>query len=159
MRPESAGALAPLSAAALIFIVLLGGCGGGSLNIARLGQQSSGGGASSVEAIDFEDIRLPSDSEILYSDSLVFGQGRDWYGRLALRSPLEETELVDFFRTNLALIGWQELSAMRSATSVIVFVRDSRMLALEIATGSLGTSSVIILVSPMSGGGALPFAG
>ena len=89
----------------------------------------------------------------------MFGQGRDWYGRLALRSPLEETELVDFFRTNLALIGWQELSAMRSATSVIVFVRDGRMLALEIATGSLGTSSVIILVSPMSGGGALPFAG
>ena len=158
MHSEQSRYVWMLAAALLMQLVVLGGCGNLSSSSVGLGRQGVDGTASEVEAVDFEGIRLPSDSEVNYDDSLVFGQGAEWFGRLAVRSSLDENELIAFFRTNLAQLGWREISAVRSENSVVVFARDERMLTLEIASGGLGGSSVTILISPMASG-SLPSLG
>ena len=146
------------AAALLMQLLFLGGCGNLTSSAASLGRQGADGAASEVEAVDFESIRLPGDSEVNYDDSLVFGQGAEWFGRLAVRSSLDASELITFFRTNLAELGWREISAVRSENSVVVFARDERMLTLEIASSGLGGSSVTILITPMASG-SLPSLG
>ncbi len=98
----------------------------------------------------FPDIPIPAGAKMDVEKTLVFGS-EPWFGQLALTTSSSPGLMFDFFRGNLSDHQWQELTSVRAPTSILTYMRESRVLAIAIQSATLGGSDITITVSPRGG--------
>jgi hypothetical protein len=80
--------------------------------------------------------------------TLVFGARDEWIGRLALTSSQGPREMFDFYKENAPKFGWQEITLVRAATSVMSYSRGERVMTVQIVNRTLRGAGIDITLSP-----------
>lgn len=109
---------------------------------------ASGPSETRVSFARFPDLPLPSEAEINLDRTLVFGGNDTWIGRLVINASGNPNDIFDFFKQKLAGYGWQEITSVRSAVSVLTYTRQDRVATIQIQSRTLRGSEVTITVSP-----------
>lgn len=96
----------------------------------------------------FPDMPMPSGSEIDVDGTLIFGTGDAWFGRLMIKTSHGTGEMFDFYRRGLPGFGWEEVTAVRAAVSVLTYTRQERVATIQIEGRTIRGSQISITVSP-----------
>ena len=150
----------PAAATLLATGLALTACGG-SVGIPASEKK---GKAPAIEAafIRFPDMPLPVGVDFDMDRTLVFGADDSWFGRLVINSSHSANEMFDFYKQKLPEFGWQEITSIRAAISVLTFSRQDRVTTIQVQSGTLLGSEVFITVSPLGNrrmpGAAMPGA-
>ncbi len=112
-------------------------------------RRDTGSPQSSTNAIaQFSDIPMPENAIMNLDESLVLGSRDRWLGRLVFRSPMAPGAIFDFFLQEMPNFGWQEITGVRAAVSVLTYDRDDRVATIQIERGTILGSMVRLTVSP-----------
>jgi hypothetical protein len=141
-----------------IFCLLLSACSGG-LNLGNTTPEEASNDAPAqptpVVAFNrFPDLPIPPGGEIDLEKTLIFGSNEAWFGRLTVESSLNPNELFNFFKQEVPGFGWQEITSIRSALSVLTYTRNGRVATIQITGGFLSGATTSITVSPQESKGA-----
>ena len=134
----------------LLFCILifLGGCGSG-MGVKPMpmnkGEASKPGQASFSQ---FQDIPIPIGAEMDLDRTVILGARESWIGRLTLETSHNSIKLFNFFKKSTPEFGWQEITSIRSATSVLTYSQTTRVLTIQIIAKTLQGSEVVMTVSP-----------
>lgn len=136
------------------FVALaLAACG----QTASIGTQAPGEGGDGAGFTKFSDIPMPANNTINLDRSLILGGEAQWTGRLVINSGSSVADMYEFYRREMPNFGWQEVTTVRSANSVLVFQQAARVLTIQIApSGRLLGGSVVDLTMAPRGTGAQP---
>jgi len=96
----------------------------------------------------FPDLPMAGGGEIDVEKTLIFGAGERWFGRLVINSANDSGEMFDFYRANLPGFGWQEITSVRAAASVLTYSREQRIATIQLQSRTLRGSEISITVSP-----------
>ena len=96
----------------------------------------------------FPDIAVPAGAKMDVERSLVLGARDNWIGRLSMDSGLGPSASYDFFLREMPKYRWQEITTVRSETSVLTYRRDNRIATIQITQKTLGGSRIDVTVSP-----------
>ncbi len=99
------------------------------------------------------DLPIPPGSAMNIERTFIVGSAESWYGQTMINAPGGGNATFDFFKKELPGYGWQELSTVRAQTSILTYTRELRVLAIQLTELSLGSTEVMITVSPRGGGG------
>ncbi len=105
-------------------------------------------GTSQVAFTRFPDLPMPAEAEINLDRTLVFGGDDSWFGRLVINASQDANDMFDFFKQKLGAYGWQEITSVRAAVSVLTYSRQDRVATIQIQGRTLRGSEVTIMVSP-----------
>ena len=134
----------------LLFCILifLGGCGSGmgvKPTPMNKGEASKPGQASFSQ---FQDVPIPIGAEMDLDRTVILGARESWIGRLTLETSHNSVKLFNFFKKSTPEFGWQEITSIRSATSVLTYSQTTRVLTIQIIAKTLQGSEVVMTVSP-----------
>lgn len=101
----------------------------------------------------FNDMLIPAGAKIYVERTLILGEN-PWYGQLALGVTGDLPALFEQYRRDMQSLGWQEITSIRAAVSVITFMREDRVATVQIQAARLRGSEVTITVSPRGGVGS-----
>ncbi len=104
--------------------------------------------ATRVSFARFPDLPLPSEADINLDRTLVFGGNDTWIGRLVINASGDPNDIFDFFKQKLGGYGWEEITSVRAAVSVLTYTRQERVATIQIQSRTLRGSEVTITVSP-----------
>tara|TARA_R110000787_G_scaffold31582_1_gene83688 strand:+ start:129 stop:644 length:516 start_codon:yes stop_codon:yes gene_type:complete len=107
-----------------------------------------GGSGTAVGFAQFPDIAVPGGAKMDVDRTLVLGTRDAWIGRLAMSTGSDVTSSYDFFLREMPKFGWQEITTVRSGTSVLTYTRGERVATVQIGPKTLGGSNIDITVSP-----------
>ncbi|MBC8269989.1 MAG: hypothetical protein H8E36_14690 [Rhodospirillaceae bacterium] len=96
----------------------------------------------------FPDLPMPVKAEMDMSKTLVFGTNDEWIGRLVISSSHGPNDMFDFYKQEMTGFGWQEITSVRSDTSVMTYTRGQRVATIQITSATLRGSKITITVSP-----------
>ncbi|NQU58473.1 MAG: hypothetical protein HQ513_14665 [Rhodospirillales bacterium] len=96
----------------------------------------------------FPDLPMPVKAEMDMSKTLVFGTNDAWIGRMVISSSHGSNDMFDFYKQEMPGFGWQEITSVRSDTSVMTYTRGQRVATIQITGATLGGAKVTITVSP-----------
>lgn len=96
----------------------------------------------------FPDIPTPVGSKILVERTLVLGGGDTWTGQMTMRVPYGPFIMFDFFKQKLPEFGWSEVTSVRAGTSVLTYIRETRIASIQIQAKTMQGSEVMVTVSP-----------
>ena len=97
---------------------------------------------------NFQDIPIPAGAQVMTERSLVLGVREAWIGRLVLKSKFNVIAAFHFFKKRTTEFGWQEITSVRSAVSILSYTKGERVLTVQIQSHSWGGSEVSLTVSP-----------
>jgi hypothetical protein len=100
---------------------------------------------------DFQDIPIPAGAQMITDRSLILGVRDSWVGRLVLNTEFNVAAAFNFFKQRTTEFGWQEITSVRSAVSILTYTRDERVLTVQIQGRPLGGAEVNLTVSPRGG--------
>ncbi len=100
----------------------------------------------------FADIPIPTGAKMDLDRTLLLGSGEGWIGRLVTKNSNNVNEMFNFYKSELPKFGWQELTSVRSAISILTYQRGSRVATVQIQGTTFGGSAVDFTVSPQGGG-------
>ncbi len=103
----------------------------------------------------FSDIPFPSGASINADKTTVVGS-TPWFGQLVLESASRPDLLFDFYDTKVESYRWQKIASVRSETSILTFLKGSRVLSISIKEKHLRGSNVLITASPLSNAQTAP---
>jgi hypothetical protein len=155
-----------------MFVMTLAALGAGAVLADCSGMNGSSGtpqtnasnnpGAQQPGFAQFTDIPIPPKNSIDLDRTVVFGQDRDWIGRISLSSSMSMSDVYDFYKREMPRLGWTELTSVRSATSVLTFQMDNRIATIQLGGGNFGLGTQIdFWMNPREqggGGGAASFS-
>ena len=96
----------------------------------------------------FKDIPIPAGVKMNMDRSLILGEKEAWIGRLVIDSRSPQASLFDFFKYRTGQFGWQEITSVRSATSVLSYSKDNRIMTIQIESLPILGTQVAITMSP-----------
>ena len=96
----------------------------------------------------FPDLPMPVKAEMDMSKTLVFGTNDAWIGRMVITSSHGTNDMFDFYKQEMPGFGWQEITSVRSDTSVMTYTRGERVATIQIGSATLSGAKVTITVSP-----------
>ncbi|MBF0130128.1 MAG: hypothetical protein HQL33_09060 [Alphaproteobacteria bacterium] len=126
----------------------LQGCGHDAVLTPSSRSESGDGAAGRPATPQFTDIPVPDGASMNLPNTLVLGGADVWVGRLAMSTRRGPSEVFDFYRAEMPKFGWQEVTAVRSATSVLTYRRGARIATVQIQGSSLGSSEMDVTVAP-----------
>jgi hypothetical protein len=139
-------------------VVALGACGivGGGQTASTGNQQGGGAGGNATPGpgfTKFSDIPMPANNTIDLDRSLILGGDQQWTGRLVINSGSSVADMYEFYRREMPNFGWQEVTTVRAANSVLVFQQGPRVATIQIAPnrGLLGGATVDMTMAPRGG--------
>ncbi len=135
------------AATAIIGLALLAtGC----TNRVEVSQPATAAGADDMAAgfTTFPDMPMPTSSEIDVDGTLIFGTGDAWFGRLVINASHSTGDMFNFYRQGLPGFGWQEVTSVRAAVSVLTYTRQDRVATIQIQGRTLRGSEISVTVSP-----------
>jgi len=134
----------------LLFCILifLGGCGSstGVKPMPVNKEDASKPGQASFS--QFQDVPIPIGAEMNLNRTVILGAPERWIGRLTLETSYNSIKLFNFFKKSTPEFGWQEITSIRSATSVLTYSQTTRVLTIQIIGKTLQGSEVVMTVSP-----------
>tara|TARA_B100001245_G_scaffold217078_1_gene185292 strand:+ start:505 stop:960 length:456 start_codon:yes stop_codon:yes gene_type:complete len=134
----------------LLFCILifLGGCGSG-MGV-KPTPMNKGDSSKSAQASfsQFQDVPIPIGAKMDLDRTVILGGGERWIGRLTLETSHSSVKLFNFFKKSTPEFGWQEITSIRSATSVLTYSQTTRVLTIQIIAKTLQGSEVVMTVSP-----------
>lgn len=101
----------------------------------------------------FNDIFVPPGSKIYVENTLVFGTD-PWYGRLVLGASQDMNTVFDLYRRDMPGLGWQEVTSIRAPISILTYLRDNRVMTVQLQRTTLGGSEITLTSSPRETGKA-----
>jgi len=96
----------------------------------------------------FQDIPIPGNAKMNMDRTLILGEKEAWIGRLVIDNNSAQAQLFDFFKHRTAQFGWQEITSVRSATSVLSYSKDNRIMTIQIQSNRFVGTQVDITMSP-----------
>ena len=139
---------APLIVTAL-FSFVLSACSLDAINFPQTdGAKDQEGRSNQPAFTDFQDIPIPAGAQVITERSLVLGVRDAWIGRLVLKSKLNVIAAFHFFKKRTTEFGWQEITSVRSAVSILSYTKGERVLTVQIQSQSWGGAEVSLTVSP-----------
>ncbi|WP_046023479.1 hypothetical protein [Magnetospira sp. QH-2] len=96
----------------------------------------------------FPDIPVPTRANMDIERTLIFGMEGGWYGRLVMSSGHNVSATFDFYQQEMPGFGWQPVTMVRSAHSVLTYTRQGRVATIQIGEATLSGSEISITVSP-----------
>ena len=102
----------------------------------------------------FKDIPVPKGADMNMDRSFIFGAQDSWIGRVVLNVSGDPGTNFDFFKNNAPQFGWEEVTTVRSAVSVLTFTRGERVLTIQIQPKTIMGSTVDLTVSPRGSQGS-----
>ena len=96
----------------------------------------------------FPDMSVPEGADIDLDRTLVFGAGEHWFGRLVIGVSHSADDMFDYFMRELPRFGWEEVTSVRSALSVLTYERQERVVTIQIQGSKFRGSDAVITVSP-----------
>lgn len=99
------------------------------------------------------DLPIPPGSIMNIEQTFIVGSAESWYGQTQIEAPEGGNRIFDFFKQELPVYGWQELSTVRAQTSILTYTRGHRVLAIQLTELQLGNTEIMITVSPRGGSG------
>lgn len=130
-----------------------------SVGIAPPAKDSAEGTETQAAFTRFPDMPLPTKGDFDMERTMVFGSGDSWFGRLTINTSYGANEMFDFYQGHLPGYGWQEVTSLRSATSVLTYTRQDRVATIQIQERTIRGSEVTVTVSPRDMPQASPAAG
>ena len=104
--------------------------------------------ATQAAFAQFHDIPIPGNAKMNMDRTLILGEKEAWIGRLVIDSRTAQAKLFDFFKHRTAQFGWQEITSVRSATSVLSYSKDNRIMTIQIQSHRFVGTEVDITMSP-----------
>ncbi len=143
-------------AAALSAILLVTSCVE-AMNTGESGTPSATGtpekaSAPTAQMVTFSDIPVPGGAEVDTDNSIILGAGDSWTGRVLLESSDVPASAFEFYRQEMQGYGWEEVTAIRAATSVLTYAREDRIAIIQISKSPTGATSISVTMSPKGGG-------
>ncbi|GAB6052055.1 hypothetical protein JCM17960_08750 [Magnetospira thiophila] len=131
-------------------LLILGGCAATSGVSSNKSAESGQGGVSKAEKsfTQFPDIPVPTRSDMDVERTLVFGSDGGWFGRLVMTSRHGVSAAFDFYKQEMPGFGWEAVTMVRSAQSVLTYSREGRIATIQISDATLTGSDISITVSP-----------
>ncbi len=96
----------------------------------------------------FPDLPMPVKAEMDMSKTLVFGTNDAWIGRMVITSSHGSNDMFDFYKQEMPGFGWQEITSIRSDSSVMTYTRGQRVATIQINGATLRGANITITVSP-----------
>ncbi len=96
----------------------------------------------------FQDIPIPNGAKMNMDRTLILGERESWIGRLVIDSRTPQANLFDFFKYRTGQFGWQEITTVRSATSVLSYSKDNRVMTIQIKSLPILGTQIAITMSP-----------
>ncbi|MEE2997165.1 MAG: hypothetical protein VX700_08465 [Pseudomonadota bacterium] len=119
-----------------------------SSNETSSGETSTSTARTAVGFAQFSDIAVPAGARMDVERSLVLGTRDDWIGRLSMATGQGPSMTYDFFLREMPKFRWQEITTVRSETSVLTYSRENRIATIQISKKTLGGSKIDVTVSP-----------
>jgi hypothetical protein len=92
--------------------------------------------------VRFTDVPMPANASVDLNNLFVMGNDGAWFGRLVMNPGSSVADMYEFYRREMPRFGWQEVSNIRSATSVLVYQQGERVATIQILpSGTLVSSS------------------
>ena len=119
----------------------------------EVGVPAQGEGGTDAQGLQqsftrFPDMPVPEGADIDLDRTLVFGAGEDWFGRLVIGVSHSANDMFDYFKRELPRFGWEEVTSVRSAVSVLTYERQERVVTIQIQGSKFRGSNAVITVSP-----------
>lgn len=116
------------------------------------GQQAAGEPASPAQSFNrFPDIPIPTGANMDMTRTIVFGGGEGWYGQLGLDTGHGPNAMFDFYKQELPTFAWNEITSVRAPVSVLTYERQSRIISIQLETGTISGTKVTLTISPRAG--------
>ena len=125
-----------------------GACTAGSTSSSSPSDTGSSAGRVVLGFAQFPDIAVPAGAKMNIERSLVLGARDNWIGRLSMNTGQRPSTAYGFFLREMPKFRWQEITTVRSETSVLTYRRDERIATIQITEKTLGGSRVDVTVSP-----------
>lgn len=133
---------------ALLAPLLLGACANVSSALSPDGNKDDQKSPVQTSFTRFPDMPMPVKADLDMGKTLVFGTNDAWIGRLVVKSPHGSNDMFDFYKQEMPGFDWQEITSIRSSTSVMTYTRGERVATIQIASSTLKGATVTITVSP-----------
>ena len=145
--------LANLAIAFPFIALLLTACGQtASLTSVTSPDQSVQGNAARAEPFaQFKDVPIPSGAEMDMERTIILGSQDAWTGRVHLQANMTSTKLFEYYKLEMSGFGWQEVTSVRAAISVLTYERGSRVATIQILAKNIQGTVVTITMSPKGG--------
>jgi len=134
---------------AVALALALAACARGAVDVTPTATAEGQEGQPNQPAFsDFQDIPIPAGAQMVTDRSLILGIRDAWVGRLVLSTGFNVAAAFNFFKQRTTEFGWQEITSVRSAISILTYTRGKRVLTIQIQGRSLGGAEVDLTVSP-----------
>jgi len=127
-------------------VLLLAACAKEPITPAPVSQSSGPGAASAFQ--NTTDVPIPAGAIMDTERSILLGSMDRWTGRLVMTVPQAPAEAFAGFQRDMPGFGWQSITSVQAATSVLTFIRSERVATIEIGAGAGGGALVSITMSP-----------
>ena len=141
-RPQATRRLAAVAVFALL------GLAACSQSVGVAPPASGEGGDTGLAFTQFPDMPIPDKGSFDLDRTMIFGRAEAWVGRLVINTSYDPSQMFDFYNQQLPAFGWQEVTSLRSAVSVLTYVRQERAATIQIQKRTLLGAEVIVTVSP-----------
>jgi hypothetical protein len=131
---------------ALLGALALGACGltGQSATTGAAQNPNDRNASPGPGFVRFTDVPMPANATVDLNNLFVMGNDGAWFGRLVMSPSSSVADMYEFYRREMPRFGWQEVSNIRSATSVLVYQQAERVATIQILpSGTLTSSSRI----------------
>jgi hypothetical protein len=99
--------------------------------------------------LDFGDVLLPKELKVDRDESFVFTTAGMTAGVLVLSGRVDASSLVTFFENRMPEDGWQMISAIKAARSMLLFKKQARWCVVSIEEGRFSTRAEISVAPTM----------
>ena len=137
-------------AAFAIAALVLSACGQNVAIVSATADQTAGGTAVEAAFTQFPDMPIPEGGDVDLEQTLVFGGGNNWFGRLVITTSFGPNEMFDFYANQLPSFGWEVITTLRSTVSVLTYAREDRVVTIQIQKRTIRGAEVTVIVSPRS---------
>ena len=93
------------------------------------------------------DLPLPRGYDLSRSNTVIFGEGDTWNGKVVYTINSAAEDMVTFYRRDMPALGWQEISVFRGPTSVLNFQRSNRVATVQVSPRTLYGSRIEVVVT------------
>jgi len=134
---------------AFAFPLALGACAGAGTPVtAGGGGKNADGAPTQASFTRFPDLPMPAGADLQMDKTLIFGTNDSWIGRLVIHSSHSANDMFDFYKREMTGFGWQEITSVRSKSSVMTYTRGQRVATIQLEGRTLSGASITITVSP-----------
>jgi hypothetical protein len=102
------------------------------------------------------DLPLPRGYDLSRSNTVIFGEGDTWNGKVVYTINSAAEDMVTFYRRDMPALGWQEISVFRGPTSVLNFQRGNRIATVQVSPRTLYGSHIEVVVTQATSGQNVP---